>query len=552
MMHLFAGLGRSDDPKGLGHLGGTPAVGSRFDSVLPIAVHRSPFAMSLAIVRSRALIGLTAPEVRVEVHLSQGLPAFHIVGLPEAAVRESRERVRSALLQQGFQFPSRRLTVNLAPADLPKDSGRFDLPIAVGILVASGQAPADALDVLEFVGELSLTGALRAIRGIVPMVLAVRDDPGSGRRLVLPSACSDEAALVPELRALAADDLLAVCAHLRGESALIRLEHAHRLAPPRTGPGFEHIKGHRDAKRALTLAAAGGHSVLMVGPPGAGKSLLASALPALLPPLDDRQALESAAVATLSGRFDARLWGQRVMRNPHHSASAAAITGGGNPPRPGEISLAHQGVLFLDELPEFSRTVLEALREPLETGHITLSRAAHQVDLPARFQLIAAMNPCPCGHLGAQRCRCTPDRVLRYQGRISGPLLDRIDLVLHVRPVDEATLTAPAEGESTHALAARVERAWALQHTRQGCANAALTADMIDRLCPLDEPAGHLLARTARTLRWSSRALHRVLRVARTAADLEGAGLIATTHVAEAVAYRRALPGPEVAEHHPR
>jgi magnesium chelatase family protein len=496
--------------------------------------------MSLAIVRSRALIGLHAPEVRVEVHLSRGLPAFHIVGLPEAAVRESRERVRSALLQQGFEFPSRRLTVNLAPADLPKDSGRFDLPIAVGILVASGQASGEQLEALEFVGELSLTGGLRPIRGILPMALAVRDgDPV--RRLVLPAACAIEAALAPDVRALAADDLQQVFSHLQGASDLVRLQHQRPPTRSPEGTDLQHIKGHREAKRALELAAAGAHSLLMVGPPGAGKSLLASALPPLLPPLDDRQALECAAVTALRGRLDLGRWAQRPMRSPHHSASAAALTGGGNPPRPGEISLAHHGVLFLDELPEFARGVLEALREPLETGRITLSRAAHQIDLPARFQLIAAMNPCPCGHFGSERCRCSPERVLRYQSKVSGPLLDRIDLLLMVRPVDEATLTGAADCASSAERADWVAQAHARQIERQGCSNAALDLAAIDRHCPLDPKASELLMRTARRLRWSSRGLHRVLRVARTAADLDAAPAIDARHVAEAISFRRAL-----------
>lgn len=503
--------------------------------------------MTLAIVRSRALIGLCAPEVRVEVHLSRGLPAFHIVGLPEAAVRESRERVRSALLQQGFEFPSRRLTVNLAPADLPKDSGRFDLPIAIGILVASGQAPADPLAQLEFVGELSLTGALRPIRGVLPMVLAVRDG-AADRRLIVPAECAAEAALVPGLRALSGLDLGQVCAHLRGQSELVRLEHSKPAAQVQHGTVLEHIKGHHEAKRALEIAAAGGHSMLMVGPPGAGKSLLAAALPALLPPLDDQQALESAAVAALCGHFEPHHWAVRPVRSPHHSASAAALTGGGNPPRPGEISRSHQGVLFLDELPEFTRPVLEALREPLETGRITLSRAAHQIDLPARFQLIAAMNPCPCGYLGSARCPCPPDRVLRYQSRISGPLLDRIDLLLSVRPVDEATLVGRTHGPSTTEVADRVARAHARQLQRQGIVNARLGPAEIDRHCPLDEAARTLLTRTARRLGWSSRALHRVLRVARSAADLDAQAHIHAEHVAEAVALRRALlTGPEPA-----
>lgn len=496
--------------------------------------------MSLAVVRSRALVGLQAPEVRVEVHLSNGLPAFHIVGLPEAAVRESRERVRSAILQQGFAFPSRRLTVNLAPADLPKDSGRFDLPIAVGILVASGQAGSEALDGLEFVGELSLTGELRPTRGILPMVLAVRD-AAPARRLVLPVACAAQAALAPELRALAAADLRQVLAHLQGASPLLRLEHHRPACGLAEGTDLQHIKGHHEAKRALELAAAGSHSLLMVGPPGAGKSLLASALAPLLPPLDDSQALECAAVLALRGRLELKHWARRPVRSPHHSASAAAIAGGGNPPQPGEISLAHHGVLFLDELPEFSRSVLEALREPLETGRITLSRAGHQIDMPARFQLVAAMNPCPCGYLGSERCRCSPERVLRYQSRISGPLIDRLDLLLSVRPVDETTLTAREDPQPSADRTGRIIAAHARQIERQGCANALLDAPGIDQHCALEAPANDLLLRTARRLQWSSRGLHRVLRVARTAADLDGSVAIETGHVAEAIGLRRAL-----------
>jgi len=505
--------------------------------------------MSLAVVQSRALVGVAAPPVSVEVHLGLGLPAFHVVGLPETEVRESRERVRAALLHAGFDFPNRRLTVNLAPADLPKDSGRFDLPIALGILAASGQLPAASLDGVEFVGELSLTGQVRPIRGAIALAAAVARTAGT-RGLALPAANAGEAALVDGLRIVAADTLPRLVAQLRGELPFERVEPERR----RAGLGadgapaaeFGAVKGHRAAKRALEIAAAGRHSVLMLGPPGAGKSLLAACLPAILPPMDDDDALQAASVASLAGRFRPEDWGRRPFRAPHHSASTAALVGGGPNPRPGEISLAHHGVLFLDELPEFGRGALEALREPLETGRIALSRAARQVELPADFQLVGAMNPCPCGYLGEDRCRCTPEQVLRYQGRLSGPLLDRIDIQIRVRPVDEQVLTSPASGEATETILARVTAAQARQLARQGIANAALGSAGIDRHCPLDPDALSLLHAAARRLRWSSRALHRAIRLARTIADLAGRDRIGATDVGEAIGYRRGLlTGPE-------
>ena len=350
--------------------------------------------MSLAVVRSRALIGLSAPEVQVEVHVGRGLPAFHIVGLPEAAVRESRERVRAALVHRGFDFPNRRLTVNLAPADLPKDSGRFDLPIAIGVLAASGQLPVEPLAGLELAGELSLTGDLRPIRGTLPMAVAVH---AAGRRLVVPAQSAGEAAVFPEVNALAATHLGEVCLHLLGQSPLVRVEHRLPPATVWTGADFSDVRGQLEARRMLEIAAAGGHSALMVGPPGAGKSMLATRMASILPPLSSAESLDVAAVHALAASFDPSNWGRRPVRAPHHSASAAALVGGGSGPRPGEISLAHHGVLFLDELAEFSRPVLEALREPLETGRITLARASRSIDFPARFQLVAAMNPCSCG-----------------------------------------------------------------------------------------------------------------------------------------------------------
>lgn len=500
--------------------------------------------MSLAVVRSRALVGLQAPEVCVEVHLGNGLPAFHIVGLPQAAVRESRDRVRAALLHCGFEFPNRRLTVNLTPADLPKDSGRYDLPIAVGILAASGQLPPESLDGLELVGELSLTGEIRAIRGALAMVLAVRG-AGPRRRLLLPAACREEAALVPDCPCLAAQTLAEVCAHLRGEDALVRIDGGLPSAAAEPGPDFAEVRGQWFARRALEIAAAGGHSVLMVGSPGAGKSMLAQRFAGLLPGLDADEALECALVQSIAARFDPARWGLRPFRSPHHTASAAALAGGGNPPRPGEVTLAHLGVLFLDELPEFRGQALEVLREPLESGEITISRAARQACFPARFQLIAAMNPCPCGYAGSRlrECNCSAQQVLRYQRTLSGPLLDRIDIRIEVEPVPPAELDCASEGEPTAAVRTRVAAALALQLERQGCPNAQLGPAAIDRHCTASPPARALLRDAAARLGWSARAWHRVLRVARTAADLAAQELIDAPQVAEAIQLRRALAG---------
>jgi magnesium chelatase family protein len=496
--------------------------------------------MSLAVVRSRALIGLHAPEVRVEVHLGNGLPAFHIVGLPQAAVRESADRVRAALLHCGFEFPNRRLTVNLAPADLPKDSGRFDLPIAVGILGASGQVPIDALQALEFVGELSLTGEIRPIRGALAMALALHADPAR-RRLVIPTACRAETALVSDGSSLAAANLVDVCAHLRGDSPLERIAHAVPAAAATTGIDFSDVKGQLLARRALEVAAAGSHSALMIGPPGAGKTMLAQRFPGLLPALDHDEALDCALVQSIAGRFDERDWGRRPFRSPHHTASAVALVGGGGVPRPGEVTLAHRGVLFLDELPEFDSRVLEALREPLESGEITISRAARQATFPARFQLIAAMNPCPCGHAGGAhgQCACSADRILRYQRSVSGPLLDRIDIRIHVEPVSPADLQRPLSAPDD--ARSRVSAAIARQRERQTVPNAQLNVRAVERVCSLAEGARALLREAPERLGWSARGHHRVLRVARTIADLAGAEVIGRAHLAEAIQYRRAL-----------
>ena len=498
--------------------------------------------MSLAVLHSRALAGLDASLVAVEVHLANGLPGFTIVGLPEAEVREARDRVRAALLNCRFEFPARRITVNLAPADLPKESGRFDLPIALGILAASRQLPPDELDRYEFAGELSLSGELRAIRGALAMTYRAAR---SGRAFVLPAASAAEAALVRDAVVYPAATLLAVCAHLTGASRIERFVEAAG-SEPAMYPDLADVKGQVHAKRALEVGAAGAHSLLMVGPPGTGKSMLAARLPGLLPPMTDEEALESAALRSLASvGFRTGEWRERPFRAPHHSASSVALVGGGGHPRPGEISLAHRGVLFLDELPEFDRRVLEVLREPLESGRVSISRAARKVEFPARFQLVAAMNPCPCGHLGhyAGKCRCTPDQVARYRGKISGPLLDRIDLHIEVPAVPQEELLAQRPGESSAAVRARVTAARERQLARQGKSNAELGTKEVERHCRVDAAGETLLKQAISRLGLSARAYHRVLKLARTIADLGGVDTIAASHVAEAIGFRRRLEG---------
>jgi magnesium chelatase family protein len=508
--------------------------------------------MSLSLVQSRALLGLEAAAVTVEVHLANGLPSFTLVGLADVEVKEARERVRCAIQNSGLEFPNnKRITVNLAPADLPKDSGRFDLPIALGILAASGQIDAARLAGHEFAGELSLSGELRPVRGALAMSLALH----AGRvvtRLVLPPDSAEEAALVPGAQVYRARHLLDVVQHF--------LPLAADAAPPEPSPGWSRVtvapqalavlypdlgdvKGQLGAKRALEIAAAGGHSLLLMGPPGSGKSMLAHRFAGLLPAMTTDEALQSAAVASLGGRFSLDRWAQRPTCSPHHTASAVALVGGGSPPRPGEISLAHHGVLFLDELPEFPRAALEALREPLESGTITISRAARRAEFPARFQLIGAMNPCPCGYLGSvqKACRCTPDQVSRYQGKLSGPLIDRIDLHVEVPALLPADLMQARPGESTAIIRERCTAAREFAMARQGKANQALQGQEIDAHVLLDEAAAKFLNIAAARLGWSARSTHRALKVARTIADLAGASSTQVTHVAEAMQYRRAL-----------
>ncbi|MDX9698777.1 MAG: YifB family Mg chelatase-like AAA ATPase [Rhodocyclaceae bacterium] len=496
--------------------------------------------MSLALIRTRALAGLEAPEVTVEVHLANGLPAFNLVGLADTEVREARDRVRAAIVTSQFEFPQRRITVNLAPADLPKEGGRFDLPIALGILIASGQVDGAALADCEFAGELSLNGQLRSVRGALAMALAAARD---GRTLVLPQDNADEAALATHGTLLAAGSLLQVVAHLNGHAPMVPHVATPGSVPGLSLPDLLDVKGQALARRALEVAAAGQHSLLLFGPPGTGKSMLAQRLPGLLPDMSEREAIESASIQSIEGCFDLRHWRQRPFRSPHHSASAPALVGGGANPRPGEISLAHNGVLFLDELPEFERRVLEALREPLETGRITISRARRRSEYPARFQLVAAMNPCPCGYLGApgDRCRCSAEQVRRYRGKLSGPLLDRMDIVVEVPLIDPLALQARPQGESSATVRARVATAWARQRARQQGPNSQLDAAGVQAWCT-PVPAGQtLLAQAVERLQLSARAYHRILKVARTIADLGGADEIGTPHVAEAIQYRRTL-----------
>lgn len=495
--------------------------------------------MTLAIVYSRATSGTCAPLVTVEVHLSRGMPRLNIVGLPATAVKESKDRVRSALLNTHFEFPRRRLTINLAPADLPKEGGRFDLPIALGILAASGQIPSEKLSHYEFVGELALSGELRPVRGVLPIVLAARE---AGHCLIVPSANADEAGLVKQANVFSANHLLDVCGYLTESIHLQQCTHHSDRGTLQSQLDLLDVHGQSHAKRALEIAAAGKHSLLLIGQPGTGKTMLATRLPTILPDLTDQQALEAAAIFSVSRNgFAPEQWQQLPFRSPHHSSSVAALVGGGRPPRPGEISLAHHGVLFLDELPEFNRHVLESLREPLESGQVTISRAAYQETFPARFQLIAAMNPCPCGFFGSEKgnCNCTSEQIQRYISKLSGPLLDRIDMQVIVSAVTADMLTKAVDpGERSLLVKERVQRVHELQLARQLKFNQDLLVNELPHFCYLTNESQGLLAQAMQKYNFTARTYHRILKVARTIADLAGCSEITVAHLSESMAYR--------------
>lgn len=497
--------------------------------------------MSFAAVRSRALNGMDAPLVEVEVHLANGLPQCNIVGLPDTEVKESRDRVRAAIIQSGFEFPAAKITVNLAPADLPKESGRFDLPIAIGILAASGQILVDKLDCYEFAGELALSGLLRPVRGAIAMAW---QSANAGRHFILPTENAQQAAVMPKVTVLGANSLAAVAAHLNGIEPLGELQQQDfKQESESLLPDLSDVKGQHTARLALEIAAAGGHSLLMMGPPGTGKSMLAQRLPSILPPLEDEELISVWALNSLLPPHRQRFSRRRPFRSPHHSASAVALVGGGSDPKPGEISLAHQGVLFLDELPEFDRKVLEVLREPLENGEIHISRAARQATFPARFQLVAAMNPCPCGFYGHPNkpCRCTPDAIKRYRDKISGPLLDRIDLTIEVPALSAEDLVHAPPGESSTQVLQRVLAARNIQQQRQGKVNAMLTSSELDNIAEILPETKQALGEILEKLSLSARSYHRILRVARTIADLAGEPQVTRAHLLRAVGMRRAL-----------
>ena len=491
--------------------------------------------MSFAKIYTRGLLGLHAPQIEVEVHVSQGLPSLTIVGLPEAAVRESKDRVRSAIINSGFIFPTKRLTINLAPADLPKDGSRLDLAIALGILIASGQLPEHSTDGFEFIGELALDGMLRPVSGTLTIAMACQ---ASGHQLMLPQLNVAEANQLPKFKVFAADDLKQVCEHFLKQQAIQPTLSKETFTSHAYKHDLADVKGQLRPRRALEIAAAGGHSILFKGPPGTGKTLLASRLSSILPPLNAQENLEVASIYSIANT--PHTFGQRPFRAPHHTASAVALVGGGSHPKPGEITLAHLGVLFLDELPEFDRKVLEVLRQPLESKEIVISRASRQITFPANFQFIAAMNPCPCGYAFNQdsRCQCSAESIKRYQNRISGPLLDRIDLHIDVPPLNPQELQDTQPVENSETVRQRVIQAYERQIKRQGFANQCLSPQQLEHYVPLDASSEKIMSIAQQRLNLSARAYHRILRVARTIADLAESEVLHASHLTEALSYR--------------